>query len=281
MSEETVALDECKSLETPRVSFSVREYITSLPIGTVLTGLIVPVLLVLLWETAGRLGWVKPVFLPAPSSVVETFFESVENDEFLIDFWVSINTVVRGFIWGSLLGLFFGTLAGLSRTVERLFGPVLNAIRQVPAIAFLPLIVLWVGIGDFGKLVVISKSVFFPVFLNTLQGIRTVSNEYVEVARVYQFSRLQLIRRVIFPAALPTIFVGIRYGAGIAWAMIVAAEMLSGRKGLGYLLTRGQELLLTKQVFVVIVVIGLVGYLIDVAIVRVEKHFVKWKKSFV
>ncbi|OPY70423.1 MAG: putative aliphatic sulfonates transport permease protein SsuC [Syntrophorhabdaceae bacterium PtaU1.Bin034] len=280
MSNETGVLDERKELPPARIALSTRRYVASLPFGTLLTGMAVPVLLVLLWETAGQLKWVRTVFLPTPSSVVSTFFESVENDRFLLDFWVSIYTVVRGFIWGGLLGLGFGTMAGLSKTVERLFGPLLNSIRQVPAIAFLPLIILWVGIGDLGKLVVIGKAVFFPVFLNTLQGIRSVSHEYVEVAKVYQFTRAQLIRRVIFPAALPTIFVGIRYGAGMAWAMIVAAEMLSGRIGLGYVLTRGQELLLTKQVFVVIVVIGLVGYLIDTVIVRVEKRFVKWKKSF-
>lgn len=281
MSEETVGLNQARELPAPARWGSLKEYLGTGRLVPVLIGLIVPVLLVLLWETAGRLGWVKPVFLPTPSSVVASFVESVENDEFLVDFWVSINTVLRGLVWGSLLGLVFGTLAGLSKTVERLFGPLLNAVRQVPAIAFLPLIVLWVGIGDLGKLVVIGKSVFFPVFLNTLQGIRGVSNDYVEVARVYQFSRWQLVRRVVFPGALPAIFVGVRYGAGLAWAMIVAAEMLSGRRGLGYLLTRGQELLLTRQVFVVIVVIGLVGYLIDLAIVTVEKRLVRWKKNFV
>lgn len=246
-----------------------------------LTGFVVPLLILFLWETATRLNLVKPIFVPAPLAVLETFHDLLVNEGFLVDLWVSIFTVLRGYLWGAGLGLLFGTFAGLSKTVEKLLGPTLNSIRQIPAIAWLPLIVLWVGIGDLGKLVVIAKSVFFPVFLNTLQGIRSVPKEYVEVARVYQFSRFQLLRRVVFPAALPTIFVGIRFGAGLSWAMIVAAEMLSGRKGLGFLLLQAQDLMLTNQVFVVIVVIGLVGFLIDLLLKEAERHLLKWKKSFV
>jgi sulfonate transport system permease protein len=189
--------------------------------------------------------------------------------------------VFRGFAWGLLFGLPFGTAAGMSTTVEKLFGPLLNSIRQVPPLAWLPLIVLWFGIGEIGKMVIIAKAVFFPVFLNTLQGIRTVNREYVEVARVYEFTRYQLIRRVIFPGALPSIFIGVRFGAGLAWVTIVAAEMLSGRKGVGYILTRGQDLLQTDEVFVVIFVIGVIGFILDKVLKDTEGRLIKWKKSFV
>ena len=246
-----------------------------------LIGLLVPVIILVVWETVAQLHWVKPVFLPAPTLVLKAFFNLIRTDSFLDDVWLSVHTVVRGFAWGLVFGISFGTSAGMSKTVEKLFGPILNAIRQVPPLAFLPLIVLWFGIGDIGKMIVIAKAVFFPVFLNTLQGIRTVNREYVEVARVYEFSRYQMIRRVIFPGALPSIFVGIRFGAGIAWVMIVAAEMLSGRHGLGYVLTRGQDLLQTDEVFVVIVVIGLIGFMIDKLLKDTESRMIKWKRSFV
>jgi len=280
MAKETAILERTNELPVTRPMLPVKEILAlAAKVGEQLTGLIVPLLVLVLWDTAIRAHWVKPVFLPPPTTVLTTFYDLLVNGQFLLDLWVSIFTVVHGFIWGGVLGLLFGTAAGLSRLVERLFGPILNGIRQVPAIAWLPLIIMWVGIGDTGKLVVIAKSVFFPVFLNTLQGIRNVSREYVEVARVYEFTRLQLLRRVVFPAALPTIFVGIRFGAGISWAMIVAAEMLSGRKGLGFLLLQAQDLLMTDQVFVVIVVIGLVGYLIDLLLKRVERRLVRWKHS--
>jgi sulfonate transport system permease protein len=280
MAKETAILERTNELPVTRPMLPVKEILAlAAKVGEQLTGLIVPLLVLVLWDTAIRLHWVKPVFLPPPTTVLTTFYDLLVNGQFLLDLWVSIFTVVHGFLWGGVLGLLFGTAAGLSRMVERLFGPILNGIRQVPAIAWLPLIIMWVGIGDTGKLVVIAKSVFFPVFLNTLQGIRNVSREYVEVARVYEFTRFQLLRRVVFPAALPTIFVGIRFGAGISWAMIVAAEMLSGRKGLGFLLLQAQDLLMTDQVFVVIVVIGLVGYLIDLLLKRVERRLVRWKHS--
>lgn len=278
MAKETAILERTNELPVTRPMLPVKEILAlAAKVGEQLTGLIVPLLVLVLWDTAIRVHWVKPVFLPPPTTVLTTFYDLLVNGQFLLDLWVSIFTVVHGFLWGGVLGLLFGTAAGLSRLVERLFGPILNGIRQVPAIAWLPLIIMWVGIGDTGKLVVIAKSVFFPVFLNTLQGIRNISREYVEVARVYEFTRLQLLRRVVFPAALPTIFVGIRFGAGISWAMIVAAEMLSGRKGLGFLLLQAQDLLMTDQVFVVIVVIGLVGYLIDLLLKRVERKLVRWK----
>ena len=246
-----------------------------------LTGLLLPMTILVVWETVAHLHLVKPVFLPAPSLIFKTFINLIRTDSFLEDIWFSVHTVIRGFAWGLVFGLPFGTAAGMSKSFEKIFGPLLNAIRQVPPLAFLPLIVLWFGIGDIGKMVVIAKAVFFPVFLNTLQGIRTVNREYVEVARVYEFSRYQLIRRVIFPGALPSIFVGIRFGAGLAWVMIVAAEMLSGRKGVGYILTRGQDLLQTDEVFVVIFLIGMIGFVIDKLLRDTEGHLIKWKKSFV
>lgn len=250
-------------------------------VGDRLLGFLLPVAILVAWETVAQLHWVKAVFLPAPTLIFKTFISLVRGDAFLGDVWFSFHTVIRGFAWGLLFGLPFGTAAGMSKTVEKLFGPLLNAIRQVPPLAWLPLIVLWFGIGEIGKMVIIAKAVFFPVFLNTLQGIRTVNREYVEVARVYEFSRFQLIRRVIFPGALPSIFIGIRFGAGFAWVTIVVAEMLSGRKGLGYILTRGQDLLETDQVFVVIFVIGLIGFLLDKVLKDTEGRLIKWKKSFV
>jgi len=243
-------------------------------------GVILPLSILLIWHLATKFHLVKPVFLPAPWSVVKTFYEMLTEEGLLTDFRVSAVVVVEGFLLGGSLGVLTGIAAGLSKTVERFLGPTLNSIRQVPPLAWLPLVVLWIGIGTFVKDVVIAKAVFFPVFLNTLQGIRSVSKDYVEVARIFEYNRKLLLRKVVIPAALPSIFVGLRYGAGLAWAFVIAAEMLSGRLGLGYLLMRSQELLLTQELFVVIVVIGGVGFLVDVGLRRVESSLLAWKKGF-
>jgi sulfonate transport system permease protein len=248
--------------------------------GTRLLGGVLPVLVLAAWQIASVLHWVKPIFLPSPWSVVTAFREMLLEEGLLTDFRVSAAIVIEGFLIGAVFGLLAGVGAGLSKTVERLLGPMLNSIRQVPPLAWLPLIVLWVGIGPLAKGVMIGKAVFFPVFLNTLQGIRGVSKDYVEVARIFEYNQRLLLRKVVIPAALPSIFVGLRYGAGLAWAVVIAAEMLSGKLGLGYLLVRSQELLLTQQLFVIIVIIGGVGFGVDVVLRRVESNLLRWKKGF-
>ena len=243
-------------------------------------GAVLPALLFSAWEVSTRLHWVKPFFLPRPWTVALAFKDMLLDEGLLTDFRVSAIIVSEGFLLGAGLGLIAGIAAGLSKTVERLLGPVLNTIRQVPPLAWLPLIVLWVGIGSLAKGVMIGKAVFFPVYLNTLQGIRGVSKEFVEVARIFEYNRLLLLRKVVIPAALPSIFVGLRYGAGAAWAVVIIAEMFGGKVGLGYILVRSQELLLTDQLFVVIVIIGIVGYAVDVVLRRVEFGLMRWKRGF-
>jgi sulfonate transport system permease protein len=243
-------------------------------------GLILPVGILLGWYLVTRFHLVNPVFLPSPWGVVASFYDMLVNQDLLTDFRVSATVVLQGFVMGSVAGVLTGVFAGLSKTVERFLGPTLNTLRQVPTLAWLPLIVLWIGIGTWAKSIMIGKAVFFPVFLNTLQGIRGVSKEHIEVAKIFEYNRALLLRKVILPAASPSIFVGLRYGAGLAWAFVIAAEMLGGRYGLGYLLMRSQELLQTAQLFVVIVVIGLVGFAVDIGLRKAEKHLLRWKKGF-
>lgn len=215
-------------------------------------GLIVPLLILTLWQLSAQAQWINPIFLPLPSATLFSFFDMVNRQSFHVDFLASINIVTQSFVYGTLLGVGLGVAAGLSKTVERIFGPTLDGIRHIPGIAWLPLIVLWVGIGPAAKIVVITKTVFFPVFLNTLQGIRTVDKSYVELANVLTLTRWQLVRKVIIPGAMPSILVGVRYGASLAWALVVVAEGLSGMEGIGYLIFRAQSLLLTDQLLVCI-----------------------------
>ncbi|MDR2863941.1 MAG: ABC transporter permease, partial [Puniceicoccales bacterium] len=153
-------------------------------------------------------------------------------------------------------------------------------IRQVPPMAWLPLIVLWIGAGDLAKTIIIGKAVFFPVFLNTLQGIRGTSREYIEVGHIFAYNRWRLLWRIVLPSALPSIFVGLRFGAGVSWAVLIMAEMLGARRGLGFILIRSQELMHSDQLFVIITIIGLVGFIIDVGLRRLEKHLLRWKRGY-
>jgi sulfonate transport system permease protein len=219
------------------------------------------------------------MFLPAPSAVFQAGCELLVQRGILIHIWSSIFLILRGFVIGTLAGFLAGVVCGLAVTAERLFCPLLNALRQVPTIAWLPVIAFAVGHEDLGKLTIIALTVFFSVFVNTLHGISHVSVEHIEVARIYGFSRWQLFRRVLLPSALPTIFTGIRFGAGMSWALIVVVEMFSGRMGLGYLLDRRQELLFVDESIVLLVVIGFLGFVLDCSISAVGRRMSRWNKQ--
>lgn len=241
---------------------------------------VLPAFLFLVWELTTHLQWVPPIMLPSPERVLNTARDLFAEGILLNDFLTSISIVLQGFAWGASFGLALGAYAGLSRHVERFFGPTFDAIRSVPPLAILPLVILWAGVGDFGKVIVISKTVFFPVFLNTVQGIRTVQKEHVEVGHVFKLTRWQFVRKIIIPGALPSILVGVRFAAGLSWAMIIAAEMLSGHEGLGYLISRAQDLLFTDQMFVAVFVIAAFGLGLDLLLRRIERRLLRWKQGY-
>lgn len=245
-----------------------------------LIGLILPVIVFVLWQTATTNGWIDAVFLPAPITVVTAFWKMLTKQNLALDFLASIKIVGQAFIYGSIAAVALGIAAGLSRTVEQFFGPTFDTIRHIPGIAWLPLIVLWLGIGAPAKVLVIAKSVFFPVFLNTLQGIRNVEKNYIELSQVLTLTRWQLVRKVILPAATPSIMVSLRYAAGLAWALVVVAEGLSGLEGLGFLIFRAQGLLLTDQLLVCMIIIGVVGFTIDRSMYLLQRRVLRWKQGY-
>lgn len=243
-------------------------------------GLILPLGLLALWQLSTSLQWVQPVFLPSPAATATAFWTMLTKQNLHLDFLASIGIVSQAFVYGSIAAVGLGIAAGLSRKVEQFFGPTFDTIRHIPGIAWLPLIVLWLGIGAPAKILVIAKSVFFPVFLNTLSGVRNVEKRYVELGEVLTLTRWQLVRRVLVPSAVPSIMVSLRYSAGLAWALVVVAEGLSGLEGIGFLIFRAQGLLLTDQLVVCMVIIGLVGFGIDRLMYALQRRVLRWKQGF-
>ncbi|MDR2690512.1 MAG: ABC transporter permease [Azoarcus sp.] len=243
-------------------------------------GIILPILIIGLWHESANRGWVDAVFLPPPLEVVKESWLMLTEQDLLHDFWISISIVGQAFVYGSVLAISLGLVAGLSRKVELFFAPTLNTLRHIPSVAWLPLIVLWLGLGAPAKILVLAKSVFFPVFLNTLQAIRHVDKNYIELSRVLTLSRWKMVKRVILPAVLPSIAVSLRYSAGLAWALVVVAEGLSGLEGLGFLIFRAQGLLLTKQLLVCMIAIGMVGFVIDRGLYLLQRRVTRWKVAF-
>lgn len=243
-------------------------------------GLVLPLSILGLWQIASTYEWVEPVFLPKPISIVTSFFYMLREQQLLSDIQSSLFIVTQGFVYGALAAILLGLAAGMSRRVELFFGSTVNTLRHIPTVAWLPLIVVWLGLGAPAKVLIIAKSVFFPVFLNILQGIRNIDKSYIELADTLTLSQWQRIRKIVFPFVLPAIAVSLRYSAGLAWAIVVVAEGLSGLEGLGFLIFRAQQLLMTDQLLVCMVLIGAIGFVIDRAMFKAQQSLLRWKVGF-
>ena len=242
-------------------------------------GLIVPAVLLLLWQLAVDRAWVSPLLLAPPRQVLVAFRELIVSGALRENLLISLDRVLKGFLLGSSLGFLTGTLFGVSKFAEDLFSPTLQAIRQVPLLGWMPLIILWFGIGEFSKVIFIAIGAFFPTLLNTTIGIRGVSRDYLEVGRVYQLSWIRTLGLIVIPAALPSIVSGIRLSISISWLLVVGAELITANSGLGQMMTNAREMFRTDVVFVGIIVIGLIGLLIDVVIRRIESRLIRWQTA--
>jgi sulfonate transport system permease protein len=240
-------------------------------------GLIVPALLFVAWSLASARQWVAPQILPAPGAVGETLIDQLRSGDLLTNLGISLARVAGGFAVGGALGLVLGIAMGLSRRVEDYLHPTFKAISQVPVLGWLPLAMMFLGIGESLKIAIIAHASLVPVALNTLKGIRGVSRNYIDVARVFQFSHAQMLRKVVLPAAVPGMFVGIRYGITQAWLSLVTVELLASSEGVGFMIVWGRQLFQLDLVLTAILVVGLVGLAIDKSLALLEARLLRWR----
>ncbi len=201
--------------------------------------------------------------LPPPAFVWDTLRDLATSGDLWLNTRASLQRVLVGFALGSLLGLLLGTAMGLSRRLEAYVLPTFNALVQIPVLAWLPFVLLIVGIGEPLKYILIAKAALVPVTLNTLQGFRQASPALREVARVYGYSRRQEVLEVVVPLALPTLFTGLRLGFTKAWLSLVVVELVASSEGLGYLIVYGRQLFQLDLVMAAVIVVGAIGYAID------------------
>jgi len=240
---------------------------------------LLPILIIVLWETATRLNITPAAILPPIEAVYTAFINQINNGEMIADVTVSLTRVLKGYSYAVVLGLSFGSLMGISLRANKIFSSVFNGIRQIPPLAWIPLIILWFGIGEVSKVVIIAKGAFFPILLNTINGIKNTPKGYLEVAELHNISKLDLFRKVYFPSSLPSVFVGLRLGLGVAWAMVVAAEIIASSSGLGYRINDSRALMQSDVMIANMIVIGFIGSIMDLIIRNLAKHFSKWQVS--
>ncbi|MBU9194100.1 ABC transporter permease [Burkholderia gladioli] len=244
-----------------------------------LAGLALPVLLLGLVELAVRAGWLPDHLVPAPSEIFATL-ERMGLARLMRHVGASTLRVAAGFAAGAGLALAVGAAMGLSRRIDALLEPSFQALRAIPSLAWVPVLLLWLGIDEAPKITLIAIGAFFPVHLAVVAGIRGVDRKLVELGAVYRLGAFALFRRILLPAALPQIFTGLRTGLSLAWMFMVAAELIAATRGLGFLLSDGRETGRPDLVFGAILLLALLGKLSDGAMRRIERRWLGWRDAF-
>jgi sulfonate transport system permease protein len=243
-------------------------------------GWLLPVLLLVWWEIAAQAGWLSSRILPEPFAVLKAAWNLSASGELWRHLAVSSGRAASGFAVGAGLGLVLGLLSGSLRSAELLLDTTLQMVRNIPALALIPLVILWFGIDETAKLFLVSVGVFFPVYLNTFHGIRSVDQGLIEMAKSYGLSGWPLYRDVILPGALPSILVGLRFALGLVWVLLIVAETISAQAGIGYMTMNAREFLQTDVVLVGILLYALLGKLADTAARALERYFLRWHPGY-
>src|SRR6201995_3334412 len=241
---------------------------------------LLPLAIVVVWQISCSTGFVAERVLPAPSEVVKSGWKLALSGELERNIWVSFWRAGVGFLIGGGIGFAFGLANGLSELAGKLTDTTLQMVRNIPHLALIPLVILWFGIDETAKLFLVALGVFFPIYINTLHGIRTVDPQLIEMGRVYGMSETELFTRVIFPGALPSIFVGLRFALGTMWLTLIVAETIAASSGIGYMAMEGRGFMLVDVVILSIVIYALLGKLADSASRLLERWTLAWHPAY-
>ncbi|WP_438390883.1 ABC transporter permease [Caballeronia sp. DA-9] len=241
-------------------------------------GLLLPVAFLALMEALVRLHVVPEHLVPAPSTIAEALWQ-LGGDRLGRHIGASSLRVLAGFLLGTAAGIAFGAAMGLSRRLDALFDPSFQALRSIPSLAWVPVLLLWMGIDEAPKITLIAIGAFFPVHLAVVAGIRDVDRKLVELGEVNRLSQTELFMRILLPASLPQIFTGLRTGLSLAWMFMVAAELIAATRGLGYLLSDGRETGRPDLVFGAILLLALLGKLSDTVLKFAENRVLSWRDT--
>ncbi|WDZ79249.1 ABC transporter permease subunit (plasmid) [Ensifer adhaerens] len=239
------------------------------------------IVIVALWFLVTESGWVKPLFLPSPLAVWDKFVlaltDGVSNSTLIEHTLASIGRVFGAFLLALVTAVPIGILMGVNRVVRGLFDPIIEFYRPLPPLAYLPLVIIWLGIGEFPKVFLIYLAIFAPMAIAARAGVRSVSTEQIHAAYAMGATRGQVISQVIMKAALPEIFTGMRIGIGVGWTTLVAAEMVAANRGLGFMVLNAAENLESDTVIMGIFIIGIFAFAFDLLIRYLEKVLIPWK----
>jgi NitT/TauT family transport system permease protein len=238
-----------------------------------------PVALLLLWEFVVRIKLLDPLFFPAPSSIVETFYAFAKSGELVSNSWITLQRIVIGLAIGAVPGVALGLVMGANRWAAAVLDPIVALLYPVPKIAILPLVLLIFGVGEQSKHALVAIGVFFIMLINTQSGVRQIDAIYLDVARAFRIRPLSFYLRVMLPGALPNVFTGLKLSVGIAVVLAVAAEFSAAKSGLGYTIWNGWQTLQVEKMYVALVLVSVMGFLLTLAVEYAERLLIPWRRA--
>ena len=239
-----------------------------------------PLIILLIWQYTVSSGYIAALILPSPETVIKTFITQLTEKDLLFHILASFKRVLIGFLIGTAAGFSFGLLIGLSRSAEKIFSPFFNVVRQISIIGWIPLIVMWFGMTELSRIIIISVAAFYPIALNTFAGVRNVPKEYIELSAVYGYKGLNRIKRIVLPAALPSITTGVTLALGMSWAILMAAEIFIQTKfGIGTRIETGRGSFNMALVLVGIFIVGSLGFTMTTVVEKFANSTNKGSKN--
>ncbi|GGZ28458.1 ABC transporter permease [Asticcacaulis endophyticus] len=238
-----------------------------------------PLLLLIVWQAVTAFKLFPPEVLVSPTAVVAAFGEVIATGELQRHLSESLTRLAGGFTTGASLGLLFGLALALSKTVEQVFGPTFQALRQIPVLAFIPMLILLLGIDEVFKIVIIAKAAFFPVALAAYDSVKGVPKSYFEVSSLYRAPWWVLISKILIPATIPNILAGVRLSLTRSWLVLVAAELIVADSGLGQMMEMGRQMFRLDIVMVGVIVAGVIGFGLDRLFQLLQAHALRWKTA--
>ncbi|MCH3965144.1 MAG: ABC transporter permease [Clostridium sp.] len=245
-------------------------------IGRIGIALIVPIILIILWQILSDRGLIKQSVLPSPHTIFLAFIDMVKSGDLARNLSISILRVIKGYCIGASLGIICGIFIGLFRIAENAVDLLIGFLRPIPIVAWVPVLILWMGIGEASKITVIVIGSFWPILINTIYGIKGADKKYLEVSEILEKSKLETLEKIVFPSALPSIFTGLRIGIGSAWMSVITAEIIAATSGIGYSISYARELSQPDIMLVGVASIGVIGFLIDYIIKKLQILVVRW-----
>lgn len=237
--------------------------------------LLIFIIIIFIWQLICTIGIFSPIFLPSPLKVCETFWDMLIDGSILINLFASIYRVFIGYFLAFLFAFFIAIIFYFNKNLYLYFSPLLDFLKNIPPLGLIPLLILWLGIGEASKIAMVFMASFFPLFLNIQKGFMLVDDDLIEMAKSFSYNDREIFRKIIFPSSLVDIFVGARIGLGYAYRSIIAAEMLAASEGLGYLINFSRLMSRTDKVIVGIFLIGIVGMISDKIFVKFASKLLK------